>query len=83
MNFWGKLNRIVSSINPNEFYHIVLIDYLQKWDKKKQGEKWWKNLFGNKDTSAAEPSKYQSRFIAFIRAIFINESVRNTKANVT
>jgi hypothetical protein len=50
--FWGKLQRLPSTVDPNEYYHISLIDYLQKWDLKKKGEKWWKNLFGKKDTSA-------------------------------
>lgn len=66
-HLWKKLNRIQSSIDPNEYYHISLIDYFQKWDLQKKSEKWWKNLFGKKDVSAQQPSVYQLRFIKFIR----------------
>lgn len=34
--FWKRLNRISSTIDPCEFYHISLIDYLQKWDLQKK-----------------------------------------------
>jgi len=30
------------------FYHIGVIDYMQKWDLQKKSEKWWKNLIGKK-----------------------------------
>ena len=42
---------------------------MQKWDLQKKGEKWWKNLMGKKDVSAAEPNHYQTRFMQFVDEI--------------
>ena len=55
--------------HENEYYHIGIIDYMQKWDLQKKGEKWWKNMLGKKDVSAAEPNYYQKRFIQFVEEI--------------
>lgn len=51
---------------PFEFYHIGIIDYMQKWDLQKKGEKWWKTLIGKKDVSAQQPNIYQKRFLNFV-----------------
>jgi 1-phosphatidylinositol-4-phosphate 5-kinase len=67
--FWGYYQRIQSSVNNNEFYHIGVIDYLQQWDLQKKGEKWWKKLLGKKGISAQEPKKYQHRFVTFVSEI--------------
>ena len=42
---------------------------MQKWDLQKKGEKWWKNMLGKKDVSAAEPNYYQKRFMQFVDEI--------------
>jgi N-glycosylase/DNA lyase len=77
--FWSTLNRINSTIDPNEFYHISLIDYLQKWDLQKKSEQWWKKLFGKKDVSAQQPSVYQFRFMKFLQEITKCDSHRVTR----
>ena len=67
--FWGYYQRIQSSVNHHEYYHIGVIDYLQQWDLQKKGEKWWKKLIGKKGISAQEPKKYQHRFVTFVSEI--------------
>lgn len=68
-DFWGQYQRIESSVDLETYYHIGIIDYLQKWDFQKKGEKWWKRLWGKKDISAQEPKKYQLRYMAFVNEI--------------
>lgn len=70
--FWSRLQRISSETNPKEYYHIGIIDYIQKWDLQKKGEKWWKNLIGKVEVSAEEPNRYQSRFMIFVDEITMN-----------
>lgn len=65
-SFWGKLQRIRHESIPYEYYHIGVIDYMQKWDFQKKSEKWWKNFTGKKDVSAEEPNRYQIRFMEFV-----------------
>lgn len=67
--FWANYQRIQSANNKNVYYHLGIIDYLQRWDLQKKGEKWWKNLLGKKDISAQKPKKYQHRFMTFIAEI--------------
>ena len=43
----------------NEFYHIGIVDYLQRWDFQKRRKKWWRKFFGKKDDRADKPKKYQ------------------------
>ena len=52
-NFWTEFQRMEDITRKNEYYHIGIIDYMQKWDLQKKGEKWWKNMLGKKDVSAA------------------------------
>ena len=42
---------------------------MQKWDFQKKGEKWWKNLIGKRNVSAADPYTYQQRFSLFVSKI--------------
>lgn len=42
---------------------------MQKWDLQKKSEKWWKNLLGKKNVSAAAPEIYQRRFEAMVEDI--------------
>lgn len=68
-HFWHQYQRIESSVDLETYYHIGVIDYLQRWDFQKKGEKWWKRLWGKKDISAQEPKKYQLRYMAFVNEI--------------
>jgi len=34
--FWGKIQRIPSTVCQDEYYQIALIDFLQKWDLQKK-----------------------------------------------
>ncbi len=65
-NFWGKLQRIPHLENLDEYYHIGIIDYLQKWDFQKKSESWWKKVLGKKDISAINPKNYCQRFLQFM-----------------
>ena len=66
LHFWGGCQRVPVDGSPNEFYHFGVIDYLQRWDLQKKGEKWWKKMLGKKDFSAERPNLYQERFMQFI-----------------
>ena len=35
--FWSKYQRLQSSVDKDEYYHIGIIDYLQQWDLQKRG----------------------------------------------
>ena len=50
-------------------YHISIIDFFQKWDIFKKGERFTKTMFLHKDPdnlSAIEPEKYAKRFLNFM-----------------
>lgn len=42
---------------------------MQKWDLQKKSEKWWKNMLGKRNVSAAAPDVYQKRFQNFVQDI--------------
>ena len=67
--FWSPFQRIQHSDLAEQYYHIGIIDYMQKWDLQKKSEKWWKNMIGKKHVSAAEPNHYQKRFMQFVDEI--------------
>ena len=70
--FWGVLQRMPAvghGAQEGVYYHIGIIDILQRWDIQKNVEKWWKKLLGKKDISAEGPKKYQTRFVHYIRQI--------------
>lgn len=64
--FWSEYQRIQSSLNEKEFYHIGIIDYMQAWNISKQSENWFKSLIGKKEISSQEPNFYQRRFMQFV-----------------
>jgi hypothetical protein len=76
------LQRIESSSHKDVYYHIGIIDYLQKWGLQKRGEKWWKNMMGKRDISAQAPKKYQQRFMTFVSEITDYVSYRDTEVEM-
>lgn len=76
-DFWGVYQRIESSVDLETYYHIGIIDYLQKWDLQKKGEKWWKKLLRKKDFSAQNPKKYQLRYMTFVNEIAESLSLKS------
>ena len=55
--------------NEGRVYHISIIDYFQKWDMYKKGERFTKTIIMQKNganLSAIEPQKYAKRFIDFM-----------------
>ena len=59
----------------NRFFHIAIIDYLQKWDFSKKTERFAKTVFLGKNgdkLSAIEPNRYSYRFRHFMeKNVFI------------
>lgn len=80
-NFWSEYQRIQSSLNEKEFYHIGIIDYMQAWNISKQSENWFKSLIGKKEISSQEPNFYQRRFMQFVEEItyFADENLDDSK----
>ena len=56
LHFWGGCQRVRVEGSQHEYYHFGVIDYLQRWDLQKKGEKWWKKFLGKKDFSAERPN---------------------------
>jgi hypothetical protein len=51
-------------------YVIGIIDYLETWNLRKKGEKWYKSLFvDKKKISSQNPGFYSDRFIAYTSRI--------------
>jgi len=44
-------------------YILGIIDYLETWNARKKGERWYKSLFARKETiSSQSPAFYSQRF---------------------
>lgn len=44
-------------------YILGIIDYLETWNVKKKGERWYKSIFNRSDTiSSQSPNFYSQRF---------------------
>ncbi|CAD8179979.1 unnamed protein product [Paramecium pentaurelia] len=61
-----------STIQKGIYYHMGIIDYLQKYNLKKITEKYSKRfmkLDSNLDTSSQNPQEYRKRFLLFMKKI--------------
>ncbi|CAD8197039.1 unnamed protein product [Paramecium pentaurelia] len=61
-----------STIQKGQYYHIGIIDYLQKYNLQKITEKYAKKflkLDSNLDTSSQNPYEYRKRFLTFMKRI--------------
>ena len=51
-------------------YFLGIIDYLETWNIRKKGEKWYKSIFTKAERiSSQDPVFYSERFIGFCRKI--------------
>jgi hypothetical protein len=51
-------------------YFFGIIDYLETWNIRKKGEKWYKSILNKTEgISSQNPAFYSDRFISFTRSI--------------
>lgn len=59
-----------STKEENVVYLLGIIDYLETWNLRKKGEKWYKSLWNKSEgISAQDPQFYSKRFIEYCKNI--------------
>ena len=79
-----QLGTQIYSEDGNFIYHISIIDYLQKFDKFKKGERFYKvNIKGAKSSelSSMESQPYGTRFLEFMKSKVFNFSLNQLEAS--
>ena len=82
----GKANKVNNKLTKNnffvsrdgtEYYHIGIIDYLQKFDMNKKVENYVKTIRNKRKASlisCVDPKTYSNRFVNFCQKNVIGES---------
>jgi hypothetical protein len=61
--------------------YFGIIDFVQRYNTRKRLERVWKTTLHGNTVSVADPKRYASRFLKFLKTVFIQESNDNELKN--